>query len=140
MGFFLILLFFLTVLSYYGKFHHPWLGLKTCRENPTQYDSCLVTSFDEAKIGSINSEGFQLIQKQSPPIWVIADTVGLVSGEYVGLTAVFHREGYLEAVSLHVARKRKSKIWLSVIPALMIGILIILNFRINWRKREIRLK
>jgi hypothetical protein len=127
-------------LSYYGKFHHPWLDLKTCRENPAQYHGQLVTSFDEPQIGPINSDGFQLIQKQSPPIRVLADTTGLVSGEFVGLTAIFHQEGYLKVISLHVARKRRSKIWLSVIPALFVGVLILRHYRFNWKKREIQLK
>ena len=134
------LLVIMMGLSYYGKFHHPWLDLKTCLENPTEYHGRLVTSFDESSIGSIHSDGFLLLQKNGPSYKVLADTAGLKTGEFVGLTAVFHQEGYLRAVSLHVAQKRRMKMWISVIPALLVGILLIRSFKINWRNKTIEVR
>jgi hypothetical protein len=111
-----------------------------CQKNPKIYDGHTVTSFSEPRIGQIYSDGFQLIQKDSPPIRVLADTAGLETGEFVGLKAVFHDEGYLTAVSIHVAHYRRSKIWISVIPAVIVLFFMIRYFRLNIKKYQIELR
>ncbi len=131
----LSLLFILLVcLSFYGKYHHPWLNLQTCLNNPQGYDGHLITSYSEPQIGQLYDNGFQLNQKHLPSIRVLADTSGLIEGEYVGLTAIFHEDGYLTATSIHVAHRRRYKIWVSVIPVLLVGLVLIRNFRFD-RKR-----
>ena len=137
----LSLLFILLIcLSFYGKYHHPWLNLQNCLDNPQEYDGHLITSYSEPMIGRIYSDGFQLIQKNLPSIEVISDTTGLIQGKYVGLKAVFHKEGYLTAVSIRVAYKRKYKIWISVIPVLLVGLFLMRNFHFNRKKFQIGLK
>jgi hypothetical protein len=135
-----ILFILLVCLSLYGKYHHPWINLQMCQKNPKIYDGHTVTSFSEPRIGQIYSDGFQLIQKDSPPIRVLADTAGLETGEFVGLKAVFHDEGYLTAVSIHVAHYRRSKIWISVIPAVIVLFFMIRYFRLNIKKYQIELR
>lgn len=130
----------MVCLSFYGKYHHPWLNLQTCLNNPQEYDGHLVTSYSEPQIGQIYDNGFQLNQKHLPSIRVLADTSGLIEGKYVGLTAIFHEGGYLTAVSVHVAHKRRYKIWFSIIPVLLVGWVLIRNFRLNIKKFQIGLR
>ena len=64
----------------------------------------------------------------------------LKEGEFVGMRAIFHREGYLEAVALHVAKRRREKIWISVLPVFLVGFLFIRNFRFNLKSFQIELR
>ena len=132
-----ILLFLLLALSYYGAHFHPWIETSDCLDRPGEYDGKLVTLYSEPMIGEIYSDGFQLLQKHRPPIRVYSDTTGLHTGEFIGLRATFHREGYLQAVSLRVARNRRYKIWLSILPVIFIGIALLHFFRINWKPFQI---
>ncbi len=140
---FIIMFFLLTVIvsvSYYGAHHHPWIHIKECLEYPEKYDGKLVTDYDEPTIGEIDADGFMLVQRQIPTIRVFADTTGLIRGEYIGMHAIFHKEGYLEALSIHMAKNREEKIWVSIPPVLFVGFLFILHFRFNFRKLQIELR
>ena len=130
----------LLALSYFSGHSHPWIALNECLEHPEAYDGQLVTKYEESLIGSIYSDGFQLIQKRGPSVRVYSDTTGLQTGKNIGLIAVFHKEGYLQAVSLRVSRNRNAKIWISAFPALLVGFLCIRHFRFNRNAFQIELK
>ena len=139
--FYIAILTILTgILCYYSARCHPWTDLKSCLNDPEAFDLRVVEQFDEPVIGKLLPDGFMLHHRQGPPVRVYADTTGLVQGEYIGMKAVFHREGYLEALSLRVARNRRYKIGLSMIPVIIIGILFIRVFRwdthsVHWEER-----
>jgi hypothetical protein len=135
-----LLLLGLFSLSYFSVHDHPWISVADCLGNPEKYDGAVITSYYEPKIGEIYADGFELLQKHYPSIRVYADTTGLIKDEYVGLKAVFHKAGYLKAVDLIVARKRREKIWISVLPVILIGVLLLRHFRLNWKPLQIELK
>lgn len=130
----------LISLSFYSAHFHPWIELKDCLQNPQKYDGQLVTSYKEPMIGEIYPDGFQLIQKQVTSIRVYSDTTGLSTGEYVGIRAVFHKEGYLVATNLKIARNRRVKIWISVIPVLIICSFLTYYYRLNIKTLQIELR
>ena len=134
-----LLLLGLFSLSYFSVHHHPWISVADCLEDPEKYDGAVVTSYHEPIIGEINADGFNLLQKHNPSIRVYADTTGLIKGEYVGLKAVFRKEGYLKKVELIVARKRREKIWISILPTILIGFLLLKYFRLNRSPFQIEL-
>lgn len=115
----------------YARYFHPWISLSDCIKHPERYDRHVVLSFDEPVIGKIDSTGFELLYKGGPPIYVYADTSGLKSGEFVALSAVFHKEGYLVALRAAVAYRRREKMAVSVIPVIFVGILFFRYFRIR---------
>ena len=135
-----LLLLGLFSLSYFSVHHHPWISVSDCLEDPGQYDGAVVTSYHEPTIGKIYSDGFDLLQKHHPSIRVYADTTGLIKGEYVGLKAIFYKEGYLKSVELVVASKRRKKIWISVLPVILIGFLLLKYFRLNLKSFQVELK
>lgn len=135
-----ILLLIISLLCIYTGWTHPWLNIKECLQNPKRYDGDLITEYWEAQIGEIYSDGFQLIQRHSPSIRVYCDTSGLKTGEYVGLRAHFNKEGYLTTKKVFVATNRRYKIWLSVIPVLIIFFLFIDHFRFNLKKFQFQMK
>jgi len=135
-----VLFIFIIALSLYTVLFHPWISTTDCLRDPDEYDGKLVTHFSESMIGEIYDNGFLLHQLNTPPIRVFADTTGLILNKYIGMRAIFHKEGYLEAVSLRVSRNRRYKIGLSVIPVLFIGILLIRTYRINWKSVQVELR
>ena len=137
----LIILFSsILMASYYTVHHHPWIKTSDCLKAPEAYDGRLVTHYEESMVGQIYADSFQLLQKGEPPIRVYSDTAGLRTGEYISMTATFHKSGYLKAVSLRIARNRRYKIWLSVLPVVFIGLGLFRYYRIRWSPFQIELR
>jgi len=118
-------------LSLYGRYHNPWLSLEECLKDPERFDGCIVNEFHEPRIQTVHSDGFTLMQKDGPSIRVVGPMTGLKIGEYVGLEAVFHKEGYLEAVKFRTARNRRAKMAFSLIPTVLV---------LFWLARDFRLR
>ena len=140
----LVLLLFIGLgiglLCWTSAFRHPWISFADCIANPDKYDDRLVEEFREPLIGAIHADGFELRQRGERPVFVRADTVGLKTGEYVALKAVYHREGYLTAVVAKVASGRREKMALSLVPALLIIILFFRQFCFKWKTFEFGMK
>jgi len=135
-----LLLLGLISLSYFSVYHHPWISVSDCLKYPENYDGAIVTSYYEPTIGKIYPDGFKLLQKNNPAIRVYSDTTGLIQGEYIGLKAIFQKEGYLKAVELIVAKKRREKIWISVLPVILIVFLLLKYFCLNIKSFQVELK
>jgi hypothetical protein len=136
----IILLAMIITLSYIGMRTAPWLSVNTCLENPDAYHGRTVTYYREPKVGDIYADGFQLLQKKGPSIRVYADTTGLIQGEYIGMIATFHRDGYLISQSLRIAKNRRYKIGFSVFPVVIVAVLFFRSFRFNLKKCQIELR
>jgi hypothetical protein len=119
----------LGLLSGYSAFHHPWLSYRDCVSDPVRHDGRLVGEFHEPLIGEIRRDGFELLQRGEAPVFVFADTTGLISGEFVSLKAVFHKDGSLTATVAVVASRRREKMILSLFPAVLILLLFFKYFR-----------
>ena len=135
-----LLLGLILSLCFYNARTNPWISISQCLENPEAYHGKVVTRYREPIIGKIFPDGFLLLQKQGPSIRVIADTTSLKNGEFIGMHAIFHKEGYLEAVALHVAKRRREKMWVSVFPVILIGMMFVRYFRFNIKNMEIGFK
>jgi hypothetical protein len=115
-------------------FFHPWLSLNECLADPSAHDGLRVTQFREPKIGMVFGDGFLLTQKKGESIRVFCDTTGLVGGEFVGITAVFRKGGYLDGAVTQVASLRREKIAVSIVPAVVVCLLFMSQFRWNAKK------
>lgn len=127
-----------VVLCMRSAIFHPWLSLNTCMARPSAFDGRRVALFHEPKIAMVFGDGFLLSQKKGPSIRVFCDTTGLIHGEFVGITAVFHKEGYLDGAVTHVVMLRREKIAVSIVPAVAVCFFFSLRFR--WNGRECRLE
>jgi hypothetical protein len=128
----------LLFLSLYTHFKHPWIDLEKCLKDPERYHGREVTDFREPRIGEIKADGFILNQRNGSSIFVKADTTGLEQGAYIGLIARFHKDGYLKAIKYRIAKKRKMKIVISIIPVIIVAILLITSFRIDMNTLSIK--
>ncbi len=132
-----LLCLLLGLLSGYGALRHPWLSYRDCASDPVRHDGRLVEEFHEPVIGAIRKDGFELLQRGEAPVFVFADTAGLVSGEFVSLKAVFRGDGSLIATVALVASRRREKMILSLFPAVLILALFCKTFRFNLKRFEI---
>jgi len=135
-----ILFIIISLLCIYTGLTHPWVNIKECLRDPEKYDGELITEYWEPQIGAVYSDGFLLNQLHAPSIRVYCDTTGLETGEFVGMKAFFNKEGYLIAETAIVADKRKYKIWISVIPVVIIFVLFFCCFNFNFKKFQFELR
>ncbi len=134
----LLILAMMTVgLCVRSALHHPWTSLNQCLEHPDQYDGREVNQFREPVIGTLFADGFELIQKNGPSIRVLCDTTGLMRGEFVGIKATFHKQGYLDRAYIQVAILRREKMTISAFPAVLVVGLFLYRFRWNRKKFQI---
>jgi len=127
------LLFFLIYLMWYGFQNAPSITLRMCLENPALYDGCNIGIGNEATIAQLIPGGF-LIKQMGKTMRVYGDSQNASAGDFVQLRAIFHEEGYLELVHFHVAKKRRVKIFVSLVPTLLILIIFFKRFKFDWRQ------
>jgi hypothetical protein len=125
-------------LCVYAKFNHPWISLNECLSNPERFDGATVYQFREPRVGKIERDGFWLLQRQGPTVFVKSDTAGLKENSYLGMVAVFHKTGTLDAVRIQLAPKRREKMAVSLLPAVVICFLLIRAFRFDRNRMEFR--
>lgn len=121
----------LGLLMAHSRFCHPWLSLGKCMTNPEKYDQHIVTHFKEPRIGQIENNGFWLIEKHGSTIFVKMDTTGLIKNEYIGITAIYNKGSYLHPLRFTVAKRRRYKIFLSILPVILIFSILPRIFRIR---------
>lgn len=123
----------IALLCVYAGRHHPGVTLEACLAAPDRYDGVLVYSPHESVIGAVRDGGFTL-RWEGCEIAVRGDAPHLKIGEYVGVKGIFHREGYIEALFIHVGRYRRMKMLASVAGAAIVFFLLWRAFR--WNARE----
>ncbi len=104
-----------------------------CLRDPLRYDRQEIGVGTEAKVVEIFPGGFML-QEMGRTIRVEGNSLNALPGDFVRLRAVFHKEGYLELKHLYVAKGRRLKIVISILPALLVLFLILKSYKFNWRR------
>ena len=117
-------------LILYGRFFHPFVTLKMCLNEPEKYDGSTIIVGNEAVIKKIFKDGFSIVQ-MGVEIRVFGPT-DVEPGEFVVLQAVFHKPDRLESIKIRIAKKRRSKIWLSVFPAILVVFYFLRQYRFNF--------
>ncbi len=122
----------LILLVLYGRYFHPFVTLQMCLANPEEYDGFTIDVGNEAVIGEVFQDGFS-IEQMGQRVRVFGPTEVARPGEFITLNAVFHREGFLVVKEMRVAERRRTKIWLSVFPVLVICFIFLRRFRLDYR-------
>jgi hypothetical protein len=128
----LLFLSILVLLILYGFYFHPGITLSDCLASPDEYDGEIIEVGNEAVIDSVFSDGFT-IRQLGKTINVIGMSDDVKSGEFVLMLARFQKPASLEALEIRIAKKRRSKIWLSTIPALLVVGYFFRRFRFNFK-------
>ena len=127
------LLLILAGLLYYGHRFNPEIKLSMCLKNPTRYDGREIPVGTEARVIKRLADGF-ILQEMNHTIHVKGANQEISPGEYVRIRAIFHKEGYLELKRIYVAKGRRLKIFLSIVPAVLVLSLLFKIYRFDWRR------
>ena len=133
--FVILLLFVQAGLIWYGRVYNPAITLQQCLADPERYDSARIEVATEAVITAISDDGFMLRQ-MGKEIKVVGHSPDLRAGEFVSLTGIYHKEGWIESDKIHVAKKRRVKIAASLLPVLVVLVLFGKKFTFNLRRFE----
>ncbi len=123
----------LAFLIWYGQENDPSITLDMCVTHPKKYDGVSLTIGNEAKVYSVRKNGF-VIQQMNHRIPVRGNVENLTPGARVTITAIFHQKGWLELRDIHIIKHREAKIWLSIIPVILIVFFFFRCFRFNVKK------
>ncbi len=127
------LLAVLAGLAVYGYLYNPVGKLSKCLADPERHDGRIIGVGTEAKVVELLPEGF-VIQELGQRIAVAGDLPKASPGDYIRIRAIFHKEGYLELDQLYVAKGRRAKIFVSIVPALLVIFLLFRTYRFDWRQ------
>lgn len=124
-------------LCVYAGLRHPGLTLDECLARPAEHDGAVIYTPHESTIGDAVDGGF-LLRWNGRGIPVRGAFTPLPRGTYVKVKGVFHREGYVEALVIHVGRYRRLKMAVSIVGAAVALYLVWKNFTWDWRERAFR--
>ncbi|UCC40166.1 MAG: hypothetical protein JSV96_01540 [Candidatus Aminicenantes bacterium] len=126
------LLLSLVALVLYGYRYNPRVRLQMCLDNPLKYDGTEIGVGAEAKVTRLLPDGF-IVKELNRTILVKGNPQNASLGDFVRMRVIFHKEGYLELKRLQVAKRRYTKIVVSIAPALLVLFLLFRTYRFDWR-------
>jgi hypothetical protein len=123
-------LFVLGGLIWYGVKHHPGVTLSMCLAEPMRYDGAIIDVGNEAVVQSVAETTFT-IHYLNRTVQVEGSLPESRVGQYIYLKARFVAPDRLEAIAIRIAERRRSKIILSIFPAVIILFWFFRRFRLN---------
>ena len=126
-----------VILCVCAGLYHPGLTLEKCLSLPAACDGAIIYTAHESTIGDIVEGGFSL-RWGGGEILVRGAFPSLPRGTYVQVKGVFHKEGYIDALAIHVGRYRRLKMVASVVGAAIALCLVWENFRWDPGERAFR--
>ena len=121
----------LTALVVYGYYHNPNVTLEMCLANPEKYDGYTISISTEPTIAEIH-DGWFIFNQLGRRHKVIGDAGSGSVGDFFSMKAVFNKDSDIELVGLHIAKARRWKIVVSILPVLVVVFLFIKYYRFNW--------
>lgn len=119
------------------KYMTDEMTLSKCKADPVRYNLQLIKIKQDATVTNttedsitVNSRGITIPVK-FPDNEIIEKSL---TGEFISILGVFHKEGYLEAEKYHVHRHRRIKVLVSTIPVLVFLMIFIANFKFNFKR------
>ena len=113
---YLAVLLFLLV---YGYKNNPAITLQMCLDDPDKYNGTPLEIGNEIIVHSVTRYGF-IIRQMDRLIEVRGHNDNIEPHDYIVLKAIFHKGPWLELQDYHVAKKRRTKVYISIFPALFI--------------------
>jgi hypothetical protein len=123
-----IYLALLITFVIYGYISNPAVTLPMCFADPLKYDGTLLEIGNEIMVDKLTLYGFTIRQHGiTAEVW--GDNNGVRENEYIVLKAVFHQGPWLELEEFHISKKRRTKIYISIFPALFVIVFVLTNLR-----------
>lgn len=105
-----------------------------CLDHPAQCEGKRVLAV-VGIVTSVEEKGFKM-SVAGGEITVKGKPAGISNGKYLDVAGVFRGKGYMELEDYHLYLERKIKIYVSVIPVIVVGWLLAKNFLLTSRRRS----
>ncbi len=125
----------LLALGWYSYQCHPYRNLQDALRQPAAFEGKVVSAGAEVTIVSVGDSVF-VVRQLGREFRVRGRLSGAKPGEYVALEAIFHGTGELELVRGRVLKGRRAKIWISVLPLLIVVALFFADYRFDLPRGE----
>ncbi|MDZ7289198.1 MAG: hypothetical protein ONB44_11655 [candidate division KSB1 bacterium] len=135
----LIGLALLVLLGAWANYSCPYPDLAEILANPKKFAGQRVAIFIEARIVEQTEDGFILMQR-GKRLRVHCEVKEAPVGEYVAVAGIFDPPDHLRADGLRLARDRRWKMSISVVPLLLLIILLPLALRFDHQTRTFTLR
>jgi hypothetical protein len=120
-------------LTYYGYRAYPEITLADCLKDAERHDGAMITVGTEATVAQLLPDGF-VVRQMGRLLRVVGNPAAARVGDFVRLRAQFHKEGYLTLERLYVAKKRRVKVAISLLPAILIVAMVAHTYRFDRRR------
>lgn len=117
--------------------------LKECFKYPEKYDLRVLKIPLDAKIYIEKNMNLTLYSRGQKAPLILKDNKKIekkYSGQYISAEVVFHKEGYVVLNKYEIHDKRKLKMQVSLITALILMILFLMKYRFNLRNLNFEAK
>lgn len=133
----------IVALGWWSWYSSPGPDLREVMANPVAFEGQEIKIGDEPLLESCETDFF-IVRSRGFRFRVSGSISSNDIGQFVYVRGIFHQppadadwDGEINPAEHRVARGRHAKIWLSVIPVLWIGVLLLRHFRINWKRLAI---
>jgi hypothetical protein len=113
----------LTLICAWAQYSCPYPELAQMLKNPEQYAGKRVAVFIEARVKAHTADGFRLDQRGAQ-LQVHSAVKNAPLDEFVSVAGIFQPPNHLHADTVHLARDRRWKMAVSVIPVLALVFLL----------------
>ncbi len=127
----------IAALGWWSWYSDPDPSLSDVMARPASFEGQEIKIGDEPILESVNSDFF-VVRSLGCRLRVAGTVSPDDIGQFIYVRGVFRQptpgagcDGVISPAEHHVARGRHAKIWLSVIPVLWVGALLLRHFRIN---------
>ena len=143
------LIIILVILAWYSSASRQPLTLDICRKNSDRYDGQRVDVFMEARVITFSDGNLTISQPDGPiDIRVPTGFNGMIPegesmeeikpGRSLEAATIFRSPGYLELEKIRIATLRPLKIIISILPALVALIVLVVSLR--WENGRLVMK
>ena len=127
----------IAVLGWWSWYSDPDPSLPEIMASPASYEGQEIKIGDEPVLESADADSF-MVRSRGYRFRVTGTVSQDDVGRFIYVRGVFQRresaaeeDGRVDPAEYYVARDRRTKIWLSVIPVIWVGVLLLRHFRIN---------
>ncbi len=133
----------IAVLGWWSWYSDPNPGLPEIMASPASYEGQEIKIGDEPVLESTDADSFT-VRSRGYRFRVTGNVSQEDVGRFIYVRGVFQlpesageEDGRVDPAEHYVARGRRAKIWLSVIPVIWVGVLLLRHFRINTSKLSV---
>jgi hypothetical protein len=113
---------FLVALGICAERTRPYPSLAEILASPEKYDGALIGLTIECKVEEVRAGGF-ILRQMGARMFVRTPEEDVRSGQDVAVEGIYHAPGTVVVTRMRVARERRLKMAISVVPVIVVVVL-----------------